>query len=151
MSEFVRRATADDAAVLAALDQAYRAAVGGVERGGPQLVSALGDSDAALWRRRIDDDAWVVVVGGLDAVVLGMGALELPPAASTGRISVLWVEPGAREIGLGEAVLAALMEGARELGAARIEAVALPGDRETKNLYERAGLVARLIVVDAEL
>jgi len=33
----------------------------------------------------------------------------------------------------------------------RIEGEALPGDRETKNLYERARITARLIVVSSEL
>jgi hypothetical protein len=32
-----------------------------------------------------------------------------------------------------------------ERGAEAVEGQALPGDRHTKNLYERAGIVARLI------
>jgi len=32
-----------------------------------------------------------------------------------------------------------------------VEAEALPGDRETKNLYERAGITARNIVVSKRL
>jgi hypothetical protein len=33
----------------------------------------------------------------------------------------------------------------------RIDALALPGDRDTKNLYERNGIVARLITAAREL
>ena len=33
----------------------------------------------------------------------------------------------------------------RRSGAVAVEGQALPGDRHTKNLYERAGIVARLI------
>lgn len=151
MSEFVRRATADDVSVLAVLDNAYRSAVGKTERGGAQLLAGLEPVHREEWHRRLHDDSWVVTVAGVESVVLGMGAAHLPSSMSTARITTLWVEPDAREIGLGEALLAELMSSARRLGAQRIEAVALPGDRETKNLYERAGLVARLIVVDAEL
>jgi hypothetical protein len=33
----------------------------------------------------------------------------------------------------------------------RIDALSLPGDRDTKNLYERNGLTARLIVATSTL
>ena len=42
-------------------------------------------------------------------------------------------------------MLAAAMERGRDRGLAAVEGQALPGDRHTKNLYERAGIVARLI------
>ena len=40
---------------------------------------------------------------------------------------------------------------AREQELTALDALALPGDRETKNLYERSGLVARLITVTKKL
>ena len=67
--------------------------------------------------------------------------------AATARIEHVWVSPGAREIGFGDDLLAAATAIARTGGAVAIEAEALPGDRETKNLYERAGVTARKLVV----
>ena len=61
------------------------------------------------------------------------------------RVDQVWVTPAARELGFGDALLAAAIAGARECGAVAVEGQALPGDRHTKNLYERAGIVARLI------
>jgi GNAT superfamily N-acetyltransferase len=63
----------------------------------------------------------------------------------------VYVHPEAREVGLGDELLATAMAAARAAGCAALEGTALPGDRETKNLYERAGIVARLIVVSKRL
>ena len=43
------------------------------------------------------------------------------------------------------ALLASVVDEGRASGAIGVEGAALPGDRQTKNLYERAGIVARLI------
>ncbi len=61
------------------------------------------------------------------------------------RIDQVWVTPEARELGFGDALLATAIAGAKQNGAVAVEGQALPGDRHTKNLYERAGIVARLI------
>ena len=58
---------------------------------------------------------------------------------------------GARELGFGDAMLAAGLAHARARGAVVFEGEALPGDRDTKNLYERAGITARLITVSTRL
>ena len=48
-----------------------------------------------------------------------------------------------------------IIKGARNTassrGCSRIDALALPGDRDTKNLFERNGLTARLIVASSPL
>jgi GNAT superfamily N-acetyltransferase len=61
------------------------------------------------------------------------------------RVDQVWVTPEARELGFGDEMLATAIGSARERGAVAVEGQALPGDRHTKNLYERAGIVARLI------
>ncbi len=43
------------------------------------------------------------------------------------------------------------IEAGRRAGMRLLEGEALPGDRDTKNLYERAGIKARLITVSIEL
>jgi GNAT superfamily N-acetyltransferase len=63
----------------------------------------------------------------------------------------VFVHPEAREIGFGDELLAAAVAAARRAGARLLEGEALPGDRDTKNLYERAGITARLITVSTAL
>ncbi|MFP5487647.1 MAG: GNAT family N-acetyltransferase [Acidimicrobiia bacterium] len=90
-----------------------------------------------------------VWVGTIDGVVVGYLVCDL--ADDVARVLDVFVLPEAREVGFGDELLAAAVAAARERGATVIEAEALPGDRETKNLYERAGIKARLITVSAPL
>ena len=66
-------------------------------------------------------------------------------------IEVLFVEVSARGIGLGECLVNASVEEARAQGCRRVAGRALPGDRETKNVYERTGLVSQVITVGRNL
>jgi GNAT superfamily N-acetyltransferase len=62
-------------------------------------------------------------------------------------VDQVYVRPEARELGFGDALLGAAWSRAAEAGATVLEGHALPGDRHIKNLYERAGITARLITV----
>ncbi|MEM8620491.1 MAG: GNAT family N-acetyltransferase [Actinomycetota bacterium] len=84
-----------------------------------------------------------VLVALIDDVVVGYLVAE--DADPVLRIDQVWVTPEARELGFGDEMLATAMERGRGRGMAAVEGEALPGDRHTKNLYERAGIVARLI------
>jgi L-amino acid N-acyltransferase YncA len=66
-------------------------------------------------------------------------------------VEQIYVEPGARSVGVGEAILDLLIVEATERGAIGIEALALPGDRATKNFFETHGMVARAIIVHRRL
>ena len=67
------------------------------------------------------------------------------------RIDQVYVDADARELGFGDALVAAAMDWGRDVGAELVEAETLPGDRNLKNLYERAGVTARLITVSKPL
>ena len=152
--EFVRPATASDLVELCRLEVAYRDAAGSTSRGGEQWLRTHPALDLSGWTRRVSDETAETVVAGIDGVVLGFASLRLNTSTHStpvAEIDGIFVEEGARELGLGDAMLAALVDGARRLGAKEIEATALPGDRDTKNLFERAGLVARLITVSKSL
>lgn len=146
---FVRRATGDDAAVLAALESDARAAIVDA-RGGTRLLAEVPEV-GARWAARCSDPRWRVLVSGLDGVVLGYLAAELPEPAGVARVEQVYVDAGAREVGLGDAMVEQLLADVRDAGARAVDAVALPGDRETKNLFERNGLTARLITVTRPL
>lgn len=141
----VRSAVAADADQIASLETVARAPLGEA-RGGLAWLrdhEAVGDWTHCIARAD-------VLVAVIDDVVVGY--LELQTGHDTvARIRQVFVEPEARGVGFGDLLLAAALERARERGATTIEAEALPGDRDTKNLYERAGITARTIVVAARL
>lgn len=88
-------------------------------------------------------------VGTIDDVVVAYLVLEI--VDDVAKVTDVYVDPGAREVGFGDELLAAALAAARSAGASVLEAEALPGDRDTKNLYERAGITARLITVSTAL
>jgi len=143
----VRPAAAADVAQLAELEARARAALADV-RGGAQVLAeepAVGD-----WAQLLGRSDREVLVASIDDVVVGYLELHHHPGAAA-RIRQVFVEPGAREVGFGDDLVAAALASVAARGATAVESWALPGDRETKNLFERAGLTARKLVVAKRL
>lgn len=142
----VRVARPDDVAALRELELEARAALVG-QRGGDRWLDehpAVNDG----WPSRCGESD--VYVGSIDDVVVAYLVAELGDDGIL-RIDQVWVTPEARELGFGDELLATAIERARDRGAVAVEGQALPGDRNTKNLYERAGIVARLITTYRQL
>jgi ribosomal protein S18 acetylase RimI-like enzyme len=100
------------------------------------------------------DDEGAAVVGTVDGVIVGYGVSELESLPDGGLLAVvtdLYVAPEARGVGIGEAMMDLLVAHARRHGAIGVDAMALPGDRATKNFFETFGLKARAIVVHRSL
>jgi GNAT superfamily N-acetyltransferase len=121
-------------------------------RGGAQHL----DIDGFGWSlaERLDANNTVVLVGTLDSVVIGFAVVsyrEIAAGERVGRIEALFVEPEARELGVGEELLDALLVWCRGHRCRTVDAVALPGDRHTKNFFETFGLVARALIVSRSL
>lgn len=96
----------------------------------------------------------LVVVGTLDGYPLGYAVARLDTLADGGRLGVLtdlYAEPVGREVGVGEVMMDVVLDWCRGQGCFGVDSLALPGDRSTKNFFERAGLVARAIVVHRRL
>ncbi|MCB0977779.1 MAG: GNAT family N-acetyltransferase [Acidimicrobiales bacterium] len=92
----------------------------------------------------------VVVVGTVDEVVVGYGMMAyetLHDGSVLAGISDLYVDPTARCIGVGEAMMDLLEHDARAAGAIGLDSFVLPGDRASKNFFETFGLTARAILV----
>ncbi len=138
----VRGAHVHDAGALGALEHAARAALVD-QRGGPQLLAE--QPPVADWAALSVLDDRDVLVGTIDGVVVAY--LELVVHGSTAVVRQVFVEPEARELGFGDELLAEAIVLARRRGCAALEATALPGDRMTKNLYERAGITTRKLTV----
>ncbi len=137
----------DDLAQLATLEREARAALVG-ERGGDRWLvehPEVGDGWSALCGARRAD----VLVAHIGDVVVGYIVGMLGDDRIV-RVDQVWVTPLARENGFGDALLDTLIERAKARGAVAVQGESLPGDRHTKNLYERAGIVARLITTYRE-
>jgi GNAT superfamily N-acetyltransferase len=141
----VRRASVRDAPQLDALDVEARAALID-QRGGNRWLESH-PPQSASWS--LEGDCRCVYVAHIDDLIVGylVATIDKPIAC----IDSVYVMPEARELGFGDELLGAAVGWARAAGAAFLEGEALPGDRDTKNLYERAGIKARLITVSTAL
>ena len=91
-----------------------------------------------------------LVVGTIDGTVVGFGVGEtelLQDGRPLGVTRELFVDPEARAVGVGEAMLGALIGFFRERGCVGVDAFALPGHRAAKNFFEESGFTARAIVM----
>jgi ribosomal protein S18 acetylase RimI-like enzyme len=122
----------------------------------------------ALWSRRearsrpvlarlektLGADDELLLVGTIDDAVVGYGMARvevLRDGASLGVVDDIYVEPLARGVGVGEAVMSALVEWCAASGCIGVDSIVLPGDRASKNFFESFGLVARAIIVHKSL
>jgi GNAT superfamily N-acetyltransferase len=138
----VRVASPADDVALGELESEARAGLAG-RRGGDRWLE---EHAPRPWTRA----STVTWVAHVDGVVVGYLVLDLVDG-EIARIETVYVTPGARELGFGDALLDAARTEALRRGAGYLEGEALPGDRDTKNLYERAGITARLITVSTAL
>jgi GNAT superfamily N-acetyltransferase len=146
-----RPATPDDVVRIVELAREMRAELAAM-RGGElwrdreARPEPLDEAYAALLGR---DDV-LTVVATIDDVVLGFGAVvveELRDGRRLGVITDLFVEHLAREVGLGDAMAADLLEFCRARGCTGVDATALPGHRATKNFFEGHGFTARALTM----
>ena len=153
--EGARPATAADVPRLAELARVARAELEPL-RGGKVFVAreARGEPLEAGFSAALDDDGQVVVVGTIDDVIVGYGTGRTEVLRDDSRLGViddLFVEDGFRDVGVGEALMERLLEWFQAQECAGVDAMALPGTRETKNFFETAGFTARLLVVHHRL
>ncbi|MEO8163286.1 MAG: hypothetical protein ABI590_05830 [Ilumatobacteraceae bacterium] len=149
MNTFVRRATHADADSLRLLETESRQQLTRF-RGGDRLATELPFVDDG-WVARIESDKWMVFVAGFDEIQLGYLCLDIATANGVPLITTVYVTVKVRQLGLGDGLVSAAIESCRQFEAVAIDSFALPGDRETKNLFERSGLTARLIIASKKL
>jgi GNAT superfamily N-acetyltransferase len=157
--EDTRLASEGDVAVCREL---LRVALEGakVMRGGATLVGdATEDQLLTRWSLGAPaspDATTAVYVGQFHQVVVGLAAVvtETRTGAGSplaGRIECLYVESEARGVGVGSALMAAAVAWCRRKSCVEIDALALPGDRSSKQRYEGAGFTARLLTLSRKL
>lgn len=92
-------------------------------------------------------------VACVDDVVVGflVGRVAVDARGRLFVVDRVFVHEQARGLGCGDDLLDAAIAHGIAQGCDHLEGSALPGDRETKNLYERAGVTARSITVSRRL
>ncbi len=151
--ELARPAEAADLGLCAEL---LATALAGVQaqRGGSVLVG-LHTPDELLERWASEGPAAALYVGEFHQVVVGVAAATtfIRPGAATrsGRVECCYVEVGGRGVGVGTALMEALVSWCRDRGCQDIDALALPGDRSTKQRLEASGFTARLLTLNRRL
>jgi GNAT superfamily N-acetyltransferase len=91
------------------------------------------------------EGAVVGVVG-----VLAVGARDAG-GQHRGRIECCYVDRDARGVGVGTALMEAAVAWCEASGCAEVDALALPGDRATKQRLEATGFTARLLTLSRRL
>ena len=66
-------------------------------------------------------------------------------------VECCYVETGARGVGVGTALMDAAVRWCAGAGCAEVDALALPGDRATKQRLEATGFTARLLTLSRRL
>lgn len=156
LGEASRLAVSADASALRDIASAHALAIADA-RGGALFMLAEIAEQAEFDQWLLDhlaDPTALVVTGTYNDVPLGYCVAttsELPDGQKLATIEALLVDPDARQVGIGEALMNDVVTWARSNGCASIDANALPGDRSTKNFFESFGLKARLLTVNIDL
>ena len=119
----------------------------------PRIVELARQAAAALQEQR-GGPLWTLREGRLEPLDAGFAAARWETLRDGSRHAVvdeLYVEPEGRGVAVGEVLMDSVLEWCEAAGCAGVDAVALPGDRETKNFFERFGLTARAIIVHRRL
>ena len=155
MNEGARPAVAGDVPRLGELASEavaeQRGARGGSVWAGREAPRLPADTDLTA---ALDDPDQLVLAGTIDDVVVGYAVAvveDLRDETKLGRITGLYVEPDARAVGVGEALVDAAISWCTDRGCRGVDGLTLPGNRETKNFFETQGFTARAIVVHRQL
>jgi ribosomal protein S18 acetylase RimI-like enzyme len=151
VEEAVRAATPEDLPAIVELAGALRAELTPM-RGGPiwSVREARRGPPAEAFEALLSAPGTCVVVGTVDDVVVGFGVAAVESLADgrpLGVVTELFVDAEARAVGVGEAMLEALVAFCEREGCVGIDAFALPGHRAAKNFFEESGFTARAIVM----
>ena len=149
--EGVRRAVEADVPAILELAAGLRAELTPMRGGAIWSVrEARPEPLEAGYKALLDRDDARVVAGTIDDTPIGFGVGEietLQDGSRLGVVSELFVDPEARAVGVGEAMLGSLVEFFAAAGCVGVDAYALPGHRAAKNFFEDSKFSARGIIM----
>lgn len=147
-----RRADESDIEVLARLYRALEAEMVDLHPMWPMADGLDEPIEESLAKTLVDPDA-VTLIGTVDGYPFGFLVARVEPLLAQadgeriGAIRLIFVDHGAREVAVGEAMREMAMSLLRERGITKFDAHVLPGHRLAKNFFEAGGFAARSIVM----
>lgn len=115
-------------------------------RGLAEAPAAFGSNHArerafveADWRGRLASGARVVAVG--DGLDIGLAGVHLADGPTEPQLFGMWVDPAWRGQGVGESLVAAVLEGGRTSGLSHLRLWVVADNESARALYRRAGFV----------
>jgi GNAT superfamily N-acetyltransferase len=112
-----------------------------------EMSPRIGDE----WNDIVTDSKYRLLVGVSDSAIHGYLLVEIFSSLHKALIKQVFVDSSARQLGLGAMLIEHCEKIARESGCTVLEGLALPGDRDMKNLFERAAMSAQLLIVGKDL
>jgi GNAT superfamily N-acetyltransferase len=151
--ESVRFADPSDAEAIAELCAEAINTLKESANGQAMLIGRTGLIGKALSRpgglaRLLADTHTTVLVGLFEEVIVGFAVAHSNlPNKPLGDIDAIYVTPGARGIGVGQALLDSAVKVLANHGCINLDVNCLPGDRGSKRLMESSGFKARQITM----
>ncbi|TDW60478.1 GNAT family N-acetyltransferase [Kribbella pratensis] len=105
---------------------------------GSQLADWI-DAPEERWRERLSAPGGYQVIASIDGTPAGMAGGF--PADDHAELVSMWVAPAGRGKGVGNALMTAIEDWARSIGAAVLKLSVVPGNDPAHNLYLRHGYV----------
>ncbi|HIE21585.1 MAG TPA: GNAT family N-acetyltransferase [Acidimicrobiia bacterium] len=117
------------------------------------LADGLPDPVDKSFGQAIEDEDTLVLLGRIDGYPFGFMLVRVEEMLNRARgerlaaIRLVYVDPEAREVGVGEVMLQTALERLRSRGISKFDAHVLPGHRLVKNFFEAGGFAARSIIM----
>ena len=114
---------------------------------------ALKGPPEVIFQDFLSSDCKTLLIGEFDAYPVGFMLIQLFPLDNNllARVEEVYVDSEARKVGVGEHMMDEAIKWAKDQGASQILGRTVPGDRHTKNFFERFKVTARLIEVSKRL
>ncbi len=140
---------------LATLETLYRSLEEEMERLHTMwpVADGLDEPVREAFAQALENPDTVVLIGEIDGYPFGflMATVERLLAQADGElvgaIRLIFVDPEAREVALGEEMRELVLGTLRERGITKFDAHVLPGHRLAKNFFEAGGFSARSIIM----
>lgn len=150
-----RRATVDDVETLCAMYRDLEEEQTELKSMWP-LFDGLDLPIEGAMRSILEDGRSMLLLGEIDDVPLGFVWARSEPMLSragdemVGVFRLIFTDPEARGVGVGEVMIEAALTALRAARHRRFDALVSPGHRAAKNFFEQNGFAARLIVMHHE-
>ena len=145
----VRSASEEDVMAIVELAKEARSEIAQF-RGHEHLLEVWTLTDQQ-WATAITSNKNIVLVALSSMSIVAYAKGDIDDKGAICLVSHVFVDPQARQLGIGAGLVGEIARVAKSKGCQTLDAVALPGDRKMKNLYERIGMPARLLIASKNL